>query len=190
MEEDIKIINSFFDNYEPKLSKKMISILKSYMKVFRLSKKHVIIKENQTSGVAYLIVRGAARSFYLHNGIEVNTRFAFENEVVGSLRKYDNLPSRETFELLEDSILIAFDMAGIKPLMKKHVEISNFINLAILEYALYIEDKLYHTHLRSAEYRFTALLAQQPQVFQRVPLTYIASFLGITRETLSRLRAK
>jgi CRP-like cAMP-binding protein len=190
MEEDIKIIDSFFANYEPKLTKKTILILRSYMKVCRLPKKHIIIKENQTISVAYLIVSGAARSFHLQNGVEVNTRFAFENEVVGSLRKFSNMPSRQTFELIEDSILIAFDMSEIKPLMKKHVEISNFVNLGILEYALYIEDKLYHTHLRSAEERFTALLSQQPQVFQRVPLTYIASFLGITRETLSRLRAK
>lgn len=144
-----------------------------------------MIKENQTSGVVFLVFQGAVRSFYLHNGVEVNTRFAFENEVVGSLRKYDNLPSRETFELLENSFLIAFDMAKIKPFMKKNVEISNFVNLAILEYALYIEDKLYHTHLRSAEDRFTTLSTKQPQVFWRVPLTYIASFLGTTRETLS-----
>lgn len=190
MKEDITIIDSFFENYKPQLSLKTISLLRQHVAVLRLPKKHIILRENQISNHAYLIINGAARSYYLHNGIEVNTWFAFENEVIGSLRNYNNLPSRESFELLENSLLISFDLASIKPLMSEYIEICNFINDIILEYALFLEDKIYHSHLRSAEEKFSALLAQQPQVFQRVSLTNIASFLGVSRETLSRIRAK
>lgn len=190
MKADIEIIDNFFENYDPQLSIKTISLLRQHVKVLRLKKNHIILRENQIRNHAYLIIDGAAKSYYLHNGIKVNTWFAFENEVIGSLRNFNNLPSRETFELLENSLLISFDLANIKSLMKEDIEICNFINASIIEHALFLEDKIYHSHLRSAEEKFTALLVQQPEVFQRVSLTDIASFLGISRETLSRLRAK
>lgn len=190
MKEDIQIIDGFFENYEPKLPIKTSSLLRQHMKVLRLKKKHIILRENQIRNHAYLIIDGAAKSYYIQNGIKVNTWFAFENEVIGSLRNFNNLPSRETFELLENSLLISFDLASIKPLMQEDIEICNFINASIIEYALFLEDKIHHAHLRSAEEKFLTLLAQQPEVFQRVSLTDIASFLGVSRETLSRLRAK
>jgi CRP-like cAMP-binding protein len=184
------IVDAFFERYRPKLTETAILLLTPNLKVLHHPKKHELIKANQTSGYAYLLVKGAARSYYLYNGTEINSWFAFENEMVGSLRNYNNLPSRETIELLEDSTLLSFNVNGIKPLMAENIEISNFINQVIGEYCLYLEDKLFYTHLRSARERYTALLAQEPNVFKRVPLTYIASFLGISRETLSRLRAK
>jgi len=150
----------------------------------------VLIREKQNSGFIYLLIKGAARSYYLKNGKEINTWFAFEGDVVGSLRNYNNLPSRETIELLEDSILLSFDINKIKPLLTENAEIANLVNLAIEEYSLYLEDKLYYTHLRSAREKYHALLTNEPKTFQRVPLTFIASYLGISRETLSRLRSK
>ncbi|KEO75461.1 Crp/Fnr family transcriptional regulator [Anditalea andensis] len=161
-----------------------------HIKVIRPAKKQIIIRENQTNSFAYFIIQGAARSYYLQNGVEVNTWFAFENEVVGSLRNYNDLPSRETVELLEDSVLIAFNMVGIKPLMLAHLEVSSFVNPVIGDYAAYLEDRLYYTHLRSAHDRFTTIMSQRPEIFNRVSLTHIASFIGVSRETLSRLRAR
>ncbi|WPR77629.1 Crp/Fnr family transcriptional regulator [Algoriphagus sp. NG3] len=172
------------------MSKRAISLIIPHMELIKLAKKHVIIHENQKNRFGYFIIKGAARSFYLQNGVEVNTWFAFEGEVVGSLRNYNNLPSRETVQMLEDSLLISFNMNEIKNLMTDHIEISNFINPTIGDYAAYLEDKLYYTHLKSAKDRFNYLMTEKPEIFLRIPLTYIASYLGISRETLSRLRSK
>ena len=125
----------------------------------------------------------------MHNGTEIHTWFAFENEVIGSLRNFNNLPSRENIVLLEDSLLMSIDIPGIKSLMKDHIAIAQFVNETVLEYALFMEDKFFDMHMKSAQEKFAALLAHEPEIFQRVPLTYIASYLGISRETLSRLRA-
>ena len=160
------------------------------MNVLRLPKKHILIREGFTSGLIYVLVKGAARSYYLHNGVEVHTWFAFEDEVIGSLRNYHSMPSRETIALLENSILISFDIEKMKHLMSENLEITQFVGQAVEEYALYLEDKLYVTHLKSAKERYSALMENEPEIFKRVPLTYIASFLGISRETLSRLRAR
>ncbi len=190
MTENAKTIDDFLRNCEPKLTESATYLLKPFLSVVSLPKKHVLVKEKQICGKVYFICKGASRSFYLQNGVEVHTWFAFENEVIGSLRNFNNLPSRENIELLEESVLIAFDIAGIQTLMQENIEVANFVNVTILEYALFMEDKFFDLHMKPSNEKFSALLAHSPEIFQRVPLTYIASYLGISRETLSRLRAK
>lgn len=187
---DEDLISNLLEDHLPKLTDDAKSLLATCMKVMRLPKKHVLVRELQVSDSVYLIITGAARSYYLHDGTEVHTWFAFEGELAGSLRNFNDLPSRETIELLEQSTLIAFDINALKNLMREDLQVSHFVQTAILEHALYLEDRMYRTHLRSASERLEALLEHEPEILRRVPLTFIASFLGITRETLSRIRAK
>jgi CRP-like cAMP-binding protein len=135
----------------------------SHLSILNLDKKHILIKENQRHDFAYFVVKGAVRSYYLKDGIEVNT---------------------------ENSTLISINLKRVKPLMFSNIQIANFINAIIEEYALFLEDKIYFSQMMSSIDKYLILLDKEPQLFQRIPLTYIASFLGISRETLSRLRAK
>lgn len=187
---DNSIIDSFFNQLQPRLSEQSEQSLRTTLAVQHFPKRHVLVREGQHLPYAFLLMEGAARSYYLKNGVEVNTWFALENEVVGSLRNFLDAPSRETIELLEDSTLLTFDLNRIKSLMAENMEIAKLVNGAIAQHAIELEDRLFDTHLRSAQERFETLLSEQPEIFLRVPLTYIASYLGISRETLSRLRAK
>lgn len=189
MSDDKDNIDQFLGNHQPRLSVKTVTSLRPLLSVVHLPKKHVLVRENQLSNKIYLIQKGASRSYYLHKGIEVHSWFAFEGEVVGSLRNFNNLPSRQSIALLEDSVLIAFDIPGIRGLMEQQIEVVTFVNSTILEYALFLEDRLFDLHLKSAREKFNALLKHEAEILQRVPLTYIASYLGISRETLSRLRS-
>jgi CRP-like cAMP-binding protein len=162
----------------------------SHLSVLNLYKKHVLIKENQRHDYAYFVIKGAVRSYYLKDGVEVNAWFALENDIVGSLHNFKDNPSRETIELMENSTLISINLKKIKPLMFSNIEIANFINAIIEDYALFLEDKIYFSQMMRSVDKYLILLEKEPQLFQRIPLTYIASFLGISRETLSRLRAK
>jgi CRP-like cAMP-binding protein len=74
--------------------------------------------------------------------------------------------------------------------MHSNIQIANFINGIIEDYALFLEDKIYYSQMMSSIDKYLILLDREPTLFQRVPLTYIASYLGISRETLSRLRSK
>lgn len=161
-----------------------------HLSILKLDKKHVLIKENQRHDFAYFVIKGAVRSYYLKDGVEVNTWFALENDMVGSLHNFKDNPSRETMELLENSTLLSINLKQIKPLMYTNIQIANFINAIIEEYALFLEDKIYFSQMMSSIDKYLLLIEKEPQLFQRIPLTYIASFLGISRETLSRLRAK
>jgi CRP-like cAMP-binding protein len=161
-----------------------------HLSVLNLDKKHVLIKENHQHDFAYFVIKGAVRSYYLKDGVEVNTWFALEHDMVGSLHNFKDKPSRETIELVENSTLISINLKQIKPLMYSNIQIANFINVIIEDYALFLEDKIYFSQMMSSIDKYLILQEKEPQLFQRIPLTYIASFLGISRETLSRLRAK
>jgi CRP-like cAMP-binding protein len=188
---DIRFKN-FIDHFavEQELTDKTKAEICNHLSILHLNKKHVLIKENQCHDFAYFVIKGAVRSYYLKDGVEVNTWFALENDMVGSLQNFKNCPSRTTIELVENSSLISINLKQIKPLMLRNVQIANFINAIIEEYALFLEDKIYFSQMMSSMDKYLVLLEQDPQLFQRIPLTYIASFLGISRETLSRLRAK
>lgn len=110
--------------------------------------------------------------------------------MVGSLYNFKDKSSRETIELLENSTLIAINFKKIKSLMFTNIQIANFVNAIIEDYALFLEDKVFSSQMLSSMDRYVMLLDKEPKLFQRIPLTYIASYLGISRETLSRLRAK
>lgn len=167
-----------------------LSELENHMTVVKYAKDKILLTENQTHDYAYYILQGAARSYYLKDGIEVNTWFAFEGEVIGSLHAYNNLPSRETVELLEEATLVSVNLRTLKPFIYSNLQISNFIRTVIEEYAQFLEDRLFNSQFMSSMERYELLLKHEPQALQRVPLTYIASYLGISRETLSRLRSK
>jgi len=186
------IFKTFIDHFatNQKLSENTIAEICNHLSVLNLDKKHVLIKENQRHDFAYFVIKGAVRSFYLKDGIEVNTWFALENDMVGSLQNFNDNPSRETIELVENCTLIAINIKKIKPLMFSNIQIANFVNTIIEEYALFLEDKFYFSQMANSIDKYLTLLDKEPQILQRIPLTYIASFLGITRETLSRLRAK
>lgn len=186
------IFKTFIDHFatNQQLSDNTKAELCRQLSILNLDKKHVLIKENQRHDFAYFVIKGAIRSYYLKDGVEINTWFAFENDMVGSLYNFKDKPSRETIELVENSTLISINLKEIKPLMHSNIQIANFINVIIEDYALFLEDKIYFSQMMSSIDKYLILLDKEPQLFQRIPLTYIASYLGISRETLSRLRAK
>lgn len=186
------IFKTFIDHFatNQQLSDNTKAEIVSQLAILNLDKKHILIRENQQHDFAYFVIKGAVRSYYLKDGIEINTWFAFENDMVGSLHNFNDKPSRETIELVENSTLISINLKQIKPLMYSNIQIANFISAILEDYALFLEDKIYFSQMMSSIDKYLILLDKEPQLFQRIPLTYIASYLGISRETLSRLRAK
>ena len=113
------LFKTFIDHFSTnqELSETTKAEICAHLTILNLDKKHVLIKENQRHDFAYFVVKGAVRSYYLKDGVEVNTWFALENDMVGSLHNFKDNPSRETIELIENSTLISINLKQIKPLM-------------------------------------------------------------------------
>ena len=161
-----------------------------HLSILEMDKESLLIREGQLSNYVFYLISGAVRSFYIKDGVEVNTGFSFEGEMEGSFQNFLNKPSKETLQVMEKCRLISINMNTLRPLLKSNIQVSNFVRIIIEEYTAFLEDRLFSLQYMSSMERYLYLIESNPEIFQRIPLTYIASYLGITRETLSRLRAK
>ena len=136
------------------------------------------------------MIKGGVKSYYIKESKKVCTWFAFENEIIGTTSTLQGLPSNETIQLLEDSEFIRFNIKQMKELTQTNLKMSQLLNNLWAEHALFLEAKLYLLQFTNSQERLNALIKYNSEILQRVSLTDIASFLGVSRETLSRIRAK
>tara|TARA_B110001469_G_scaffold121574_1_gene131182 strand:- start:1570 stop:2160 length:591 start_codon:yes stop_codon:yes gene_type:complete len=181
-----KILSTQF----PNLKNESLSALAQVSSYIKLTKGTKLIAEGMRHGYFYLILKGGVKSYYSKEVRDVCMWFAFKSEVIGTITTYQGLPSKETVELLEHSELIKFNIERIKELIRTDLSISLLINDLIIEHTLCIEERLYQLQFLSGEERYKSLQKKTPQILQKVSLTDIASYLGISRETLSRVRSK
>jgi CRP-like cAMP-binding protein len=143
-----------------------------------------------TCKTIYFITKGVGRIYYFKDGIHITESFSFENNIIARIESlFTGRPSRKAIQILEDSEIIAINANELFKLYDRFPEIERLFRKifesAYVETVNRIESIQFHT----AEERYQTLLEQAPNVIKRVPLKYIASYLGITQQSLSRIRA-
>ena len=155
------------------------------------AKRHRLIREGVYNKYAYFLERGLTRSFWLVDGREITTSFSLEGGIVFSMDElYFDRPSEEFVEALEEVEAYRIPLATLRRLFETNIELANWGRIIHqIEYR-----RLHRSHKERltlpAQARYEAFVRQFPQVCRRANLGYIASYLGITISTLSRLRAK
>lgn len=156
-----------------------------------LAKGDFLITEGKTCNHVYFLEKGCVRGYYNLDGKEITYWFAFENNFVTSLLSFiTRKPGMENVQLLEDSTLWAITYDDLQRLYDKHADIGRLGRIMHERYYVMLEERFVSNHFKEARERYENLLAQRPHVLQRVPLGYVASYLGMTQETLSRIRGK
>ncbi len=143
----------------------------------------------RTCYTVYFIRKGCARIFYYKDGNDITESFAFENSLVARVESlFTGRPSLKGIQMLEDSEVLA--IAALQ-LFKLYDEFPQLERLArkITERG-YVDtvNRLESLQFHSAEERYQTLLQEAPDLLKRVPLKHIASYLGITQVSLSRIR--
>ena len=156
----------------------------------RYSKGDIILKEGDTCKYIYFISKGLVRQFYFKNGREVTEYLTYENNIVMCIESlFKQQPTRLQIEALETTILYGLPRVELEQASVKNVNIE-ILYRKILEESLIISQ--IHADLvrfETAQERYRRLMQLQPELFLRAPLVYIASYLQMTPETLSRVRA-
>lgn len=189
MQTDIhRVISYYLEENPPHLAS--LESITPHLSLIHEEKGRCLVEEGKTHNYVYFLLEGAARSYYLKEGLEVNSWFAFEDEMVGSLQNYLGKPSRVSIELLENSKLVCLQLDSMREALKKEAILNVFVRKILEEYTDFLEDRLFGLQHMSSMDRYTYLLETDKQIWDRVSLTHIASYLGMSRETLSRLRGK
>lgn len=184
---------SFFDSIAPfvKLSAESRQALLSLMKKESLPKGHVLVPCGDICRNVYYIEKGLARTFYLKDGKEVTDRFRAENMFTCSMSGHvTNTPDGRQIELLEPSIIWSLPYSELEKLYDRYHEIERLGRYLITQEMVEMHRRLTELQFMTAQERYNTLLLNDPSLLQRVPLGLISSYLGITQETLSRIRAK
>jgi CRP-like cAMP-binding protein len=134
---------------------------------------------------------GAFRMFYLADGKEINTHFCFENEFVVDYDSFlQEKPSRYYIAALEDSSVVTFTLPTLLDAYNRSQNWERFGRI-MAEYSFKTTTQRVESFLfMNGEERYLNLQKNQPAILDRVPLYHIASYLGLERESLSRLRKK
>lgn len=138
----------------------------------------------------YFVQKGLARIYYYKEGVEITEYFAFENEmIVRAESLFTEKPSKKGIQALEDTSFIGISSAALFELFDLYPDLERLfrklIESAYVETVNRIENIQFHT----AEERYAQLITENPEMIRRIPLKHIASYLGITQVSLSRIRA-
>lgn len=156
-----------------------------------LPKGTVLFRDDTLAHHIFVMQHGLARAYARRADREVTFWFSEAGAVLVSIRGYtEHAVSYETIELLEDSGLFQLNMRALQELYRTDVHLANWGRVLVERVWQQTEQQLIARQFRTAEERYADLLHHSPHLLQRVALGQIASYLGITQVTLSRVRAR
>ncbi|SDC31558.1 Crp/Fnr family transcriptional regulator [Niabella drilacis] len=156
-----------------------------------LAKGKFLITEGRVCNHLYFLQQGALRGYITVDGKEQTNWFGFEEHFITSFHSFiTRQPSVENIQLLEGSILWSISKAQLTRLFDKHHEIERLVRIIYEKYYIRLEERYVNAQLRTATERYEHLIRESPHIIERVPLGHISSYLGISPETLSRIRSR
>lgn len=182
------IIDQISDTYAP-LSAACKEQLAGHATLLPLHKNTLLVKEGEYADSTYYIVKGCARAYYLREGKDISDWFAFEGEFISSIVSFfTQRPSPHYIELLEDCILLELSRDHIEKVSGQFHDFEHLVRIVVTQTMLRLQEKISSLQFYTARQKYENILAIRPNITQRVALTHIASYLGISLETLSRIR--
>ena len=168
-----------------------ITLLQNSVEKKSYEKHENIFTQGKISDRIYFIGKGCVRLFYNVKGIEKTAFFYTERQFICAGESYTfNIPAIENYQAVEQTEIYEFTKSKIKSLLIKVPKMEIIARIATENELITCQKVIASFVTKSAEERYQDLLNKQGELFQRVPQQYIASFLGISPETLSRIKKR
>ena len=176
----------------------IISVSNSLETEFYSVSKEITVSKNQSlvdignrCKDLYFVEEGLLRGYYFDDGKEITNWFAQEGEFATCLYSLVAAkPSSETIQALEDCVLIQLPYSSLQNLYIKFPETERLGRIITETYYVKLEERLLNIQFKTAKERYQNFVLSKPSILQRTSLGHIASYLGITQETLSRIRSE
>lgn len=181
---------SHIKTYSP-LSNEAQRALEDHFEQLVLPKAEVLLSEGKICRHLYFIQHGGVRGFYNLDGKEVTHWFGFENDFVTSFHSYiTGGPAVENIQAIEGSVCWSISKHTLEALFDRYAEIERMVRVIQERYYIRLEERFVNAHFKTAAERYENLLQRSPHIIERVSLGHVASYLGISQETLSRIRSR
>ncbi len=167
------------------------ALLQPALMPLRFKKGAYLLQEGHVCNSLFYIDKGYCRSFHLKDGIEKNTAFFFENDIATNVSSFGSGErSAYAIRACETLHVVAFDKQKLFEAARQAPEIETLGRKCIRRFATRQEEHVHLFKLYSAQERYEWLSVHEPQMLQRVSLSQLSSYLGVARETLSRIRKR
>ena len=184
----------FFQSITEKvpMTKEELEIIKTQLTPKKLRKKQYLLQEGDVSKFIAFVEKGSLRSYTVdEKGSEHIIQFALEGWTISDLYSFlTSEPATYTIDALEDSELALISKSAHEELLKTLPKYETYVRLQLTGAYIAMQRRLTSIISLSLEERYASFTATYPNIVQRVPQHMIASYMGLTPETLSRLRKK
>lgn len=171
------------------ISAEASSALKAIIKEKQYSKNDIIQDINTSCRTVYFVQSGCARIFYYKDGNDITEHFAFENEIIVRAESlFSGKPTSKGIQAIDDTTMLAIDSESLFKLYDQYHDLERLFRLVFEKEYVNTVRRIESLQFKSAKERYLELLESTDYV-QKIPLKYIASYLGITQVSLSRIRA-
>lgn len=165
--------------------------LAAVLQPLELPKGHSLLRPGGICQHFYFIEKGLTRTYYFKDGKDVTDWISTEGTIAVSIISFlTHQPDIRGIELLEPSSLFSVSFSGLESLYSRFHEIERLGRLLMSAGLIQLQQRFDDLHFATAHERYRKLIVSAPSLINRVPLGMIASYLGITQETLSRIRAQ
>ena len=168
-----------------------LDVFHSRLKSKTYKKKTLLLRQGEVCKFEAYIVKGCVKKYYIDQcGNEVILQFAVEDWWISDIGSFsEQKPSNLFIETLEDTELLVIDYESKELLFQEIPNLERVFRIMLQRAYSVLESRFYATVSHSAETRYLEFLKKYPSIPQRVPQQQIASYLGITPESLSRIKA-
>jgi CRP-like cAMP-binding protein len=153
-------------------------------------KDYFLAREHAVSDYIFFVEKGAIRIYYHKNDKEITEWLALDENFFLSITSFfERKPGHLIIQTLEPSVVAGIHHNDLMALADKYHEIEKLLRRMVTLSLIMSQERMQSIQFETAQQRYEKLITAAPEIIKRVPLSHIASFLGITPETLSRIRA-
>ena len=173
-----------------KISDQEWSLFENIITLQTYNAKTQIVKNGSVARFIYFIEEGLTRVYHLSHGKEINTYFACDNQFISTYASIiTQTPSHEILETIADSVILKINFQGLHQLFEKHPKFEKLGRVLAEKNYLCINDRTVMMQTQTAKEKYLNFINNHDQkIVQQIPQRFIASYLGITPESLSRVR--
>jgi CRP/FNR family transcriptional regulator, anaerobic regulatory protein len=186
MDKLLNFLNSLFPLPDD-LREELVRVLKART----FSRRDFLLKAGHISQNIYFIEQGLVRCFYVHREKDISAWFMKEGDVVVSVNSFfGQMPSIESIQALEDTTVHYISYEELEDLYDRFLCFNVHGRKVLTHYYLLSEQRAVSMRSMKAKERYSYLLSQHPELLQRVPRKYLASYIGVTEATFSNINSK
>lgn len=176
-----------------KLSPEELALFNDFWKEKKLAKNEFLFRNGEICRRESFVISGSLKAFYIHpdTGKEEILFFAIQNWWATDLESFSNqTPSLYNIQAIEDCVLLQISYESFEGMLNKIPVLERYFRLILQEHTAALKKRILLVNAHSAEERYNEFAKKYPEIVQKVPQYLIASYLGITPEFLSRIRAR